>query len=175
MKYKSDDELDQLRRAGYDGLTIGMETGYDEALSFMNKGYSSEDILTQCKRLDKVDIGYMFFYLTGISGAGKGEKGAKATADICNQLHPKMIGANMMTIYPDSELFQEIQKGNWKEEGEIEKYQELKVLLENMTIETEFAALGASNAFPLYGCLPQEKEKEEDGYALYRKDMETKL
>lgn len=156
---KSDDELLSLRNAGYDGLTIGIETGDDDALQFMNKGYLAADIVTQCKRLDRAGISYSFFYLTSISGSGRGEIGAKLTADICNQVHPKLIGANMLTIYPESELYQEIQRGTWIEESEIEKYQEVKALIANLSIPVTFAAMGASNAFQLYGVLPQDKEK----------------
>ncbi len=156
---KTDEDLKKLRAAGYDGLTIGMETADDEALAFMNKGYQSKDILRQCKRLDDAGISYRFFYLTGISGFGKGEHGAKVTADICNQLHPELVGANMMTIYPDSELYQEIKQGNWKEEEEIEKYKEVRTLVENLQIPVEFAALGASNAFQLHGELPKDRKK----------------
>lgn len=156
---KSDDELLQLQKAGFDGLTIGIETGDDEALEFMNKGYYSQDILTQCKRLDTAGISYNFFYLTGVSGIGKGEKGAKATANVCNQLHPHIIGASMLTIYPNSELYQEIQNGNWQEEKEIEKYKELRTLVDNLSIPVWFAAGGASNAIPIQGTLPEEKEK----------------
>lgn len=156
---KSDDELLSLRNAGYDGLTIGIETGDDDALRFMNKGYLAADIVIQCKRLDQAGISYSFFYLTSISGSGRGEIGAKLTADICNQVHPKLIGANMLTIYPESELYQEIQRGTWIEESEIEKYQEVKALIANLSIPVTFAAMGASNAFQLYGVLPQDKEK----------------
>lgn len=156
---KSDVELLSLRNAGYDGLTLGIETGDDDALRFMNKGYLAADIVTQCKRLDQAGISYSFFYLTSISGSGRGEIGAKLTADICNQVHPKLIGANMLTIYPESELYQEIQRGTWIEESEIEKYQEVKVLIANLSIPVTFAAMGASNAFQLYGVLPQDKEK----------------
>lgn len=74
---KTDEELLQLKNAGYDGLTIGIETGDDEALTFMHKGYTSNDIVLQCQRLDRAGISYNFFYLTGVSGAGKGEAGAK--------------------------------------------------------------------------------------------------
>ena len=155
---KSDEELASLHRAGYDGLTIGIETGDDEALQFMNKGYTAADIVKQCQRLDQAGIHYSFFYLVSISGAGRGEIGAKATADICNQLHPTLIGVNMLTIYPDSELYQEIQRGNWKEESEIEKYKEIRTLLESLEIPTQFAALGASNAFQFQGTLPEDKE-----------------
>ena len=155
---KSDEELVSLHQAGYDGLTIGIETGDDEALRFMNKGYAAADIVKQCQRLDQAGIHYSFFYLVSISGAGRGEIGAKATADVCNQLHPTLIGVNMLTIYPDSELYQEIQRGNWKEESEIEKYKEIRTLLESLEIPTQFAALGASNAFQFQGTLPEDKE-----------------
>ena len=71
-----------LRNAGYNGLTIGVETGDDNALAFMQKGYTSQDILTQCKRLEQAGIEYGFFYLTSISGKGKGVVGAKASGGL---------------------------------------------------------------------------------------------
>lgn len=156
---KTDEDLLRLRQVGYNGLTIGVETGDDAALSFMRKGYASQDILTQCKRLEQAEIEYGFFYLTGISGRGNGEAGARASADIFNQLHPFLIGPNMLTIYPESELYQEIQNGSWEEEGELEKYRELRVLVRNLNITTYFAAMGASNAFQLQGRLPEDRDK----------------
>ena len=156
---KTDEDLQKLHNAGYDCLTIGIETGDDKALSFMHKGYLSEDILIQCKRLDQAGIHYHFFYLTGISGAGRGRESAKSTAEICNQLHPLIIGASMLTIYPTSELYKEIQKGTWQEETELEKYQELKTLIQNLQIPVWFGALGASNPIPLQGTLPKDKTK----------------
>ena len=155
---KTEGELASLRRAGYDGLTIGIETGDNEALRFMNKGYTAADIVEQCRRLDQAGIHYSFFYLAGISGAGHGEIGAKATADVCNRLHPARVGVNMLTVYPDSELYQEIQRGRWEEEREIEKYMEIRTLLEDLTIPTQFAAWGASNPFQFQGALPEDKE-----------------
>ncbi len=156
---KTSEQLAGLRGLGYDGLTIGMETGDDEALRFMNKGYTSADIYEQCHRLDAAGIHYNFFYLVSISGAGRGEMGAKLTAELCNQTHPVLIGANMLTIYPDSELYTEIQHGNWQEESELEKYKEIRTLIENLQIPTIFAAMGASNAYQFHGQLPKDKKK----------------
>lgn len=155
---KSDEELAALGRAGYDGLTVGIETGDGEALAFMNKGYAPGDILTQCRRLDEAGIGYSFFYLAGISGAGRGEAGARATAAVCNQLRPWLIGVNMLTVCPDSELSREIRRGAWRESGELEKYRETRTLLECLNIPTVFAAMGASNAFQFQGALPEEQD-----------------
>ena len=88
---KSLEELKELRALGYDGITIGVETGDDESLTFMNKGFQSKDVLEQCRKLDEAGISYNFFYLTGIYGAGRGEVGAKKTAMLFNQLNPKII------------------------------------------------------------------------------------
>ena len=155
---KTDEELAQLAAAGYDGLTIGIETGDDEALRFMNKGYESRDILLQCRRLEQAGIGYNFFYLVGVSGAGRGVAGAQATAQICNRLRPERLGANMLTIYPESALYLEIQQGNWQEEAEIEKYIEMKTLAEHLTIPVWFGAMGASNPIQIQCRLPEDKE-----------------
>ncbi len=154
---KTIDDLKALHTLGYDRITIGMETGDDEALAFMRKGYTSRDILEQCHKLDSANIKYNLFYLTGIYGFGKSDNGVRKTAEIFNQLHPKIIGASMLTVYPESELYQEILNGNWQEESEIEKLKEMRTLIELLDIQTHFAALGASNFLHLQGSLPCEK------------------
>lgn len=154
---KTDEELAVLREAGYTGLTIGIETGDDAALAFMNKGYAAQDIVAQCARLDAAGIAYAFFYLAGISGKGHGIEGARLTAAVCNQTRPSLIGANMLTIYKNSELYQEVIAGNWEEETEIEKYQEIKALVDGLEIPVEFAMLGASNPVMMQGRLPEQR------------------
>lgn len=64
----------------------------------------------------------------------------------------------MLTIYQNSELYGEIQKGNWQEETEIEKYEELKTLVEHLDIPVWFGALGASNPISIQGTLPKDKK-----------------
>ena len=156
---KTVDDLKELRALGYDGITFGVVTGNDEALAFMNKGFRSSDTIEQAKKLEKAGISYNFFYLTGISGAGRGEYGGRETAKVFNQLHPQIIESSMLTIYETSELYQEIQKGNWKEESELEKLAELKALIENLTIQTRIVTDGASNLIQVRGNLPADKEK----------------
>lgn len=154
---KTDAELQALARAGFDGLTIGMETGDDEALAFMDKGYEAADVVEQCARLDAVGISYAFFYLAGVSGAGHGIEGARATARVCNQTNPWLIGANMLTVYRSSALHREIEAERWAEEGEVEKYEEVKELVSGLSIPVEFAMLGASNPVVLRGRLPEHR------------------
>ena len=99
-------------------------------------------------------IGYYVFYLVGISGKGRGITGARATAAVLNQTRPRLIGTNMLTVFPNSELAVEIASGRWEEEGEVEKYREVQELVRGLTITTEFAMGGASNAVFVAGRLP---------------------
>ncbi len=156
---KSDEELRRLRALGYDGLTVGVETGDDQALDFMNKGYRARDVVEQAARLDKAGISYSFFYLAGISGAGRGGEGALRSAEVFNQTRPKRIGSSMLTVFPDSRLYQEIQAGNWREESELEKLGELETLIEHLDIPTRFETDGASNLVHIRGDLPEDRER----------------
>lgn len=156
---KTTERLRELRALGYNGITIGVEAGDEEALSFMQKGFGVREIIEECKKLDEVGMEYNFFYLAGIYGAGRGETGAKNTAQVFNRLHPQTIVSSMLTIDKSSELYKEIQRGNWKEERETEKLQELKTLIENLNIDTFFATMGASNCINVQGVLPKDKEK----------------
>lgn len=156
---KSGEELRRLRTLGYDGLTVGVETGDDRALAFMNKGYQARDIVEQAARLDEAGISYSFFYLAGISGAGRGAEGALRSAEIFNQTRPRRIGSSMLTVFPSSELYREIQAGNWKEESELEKLGELKTLVEHMSVPTRFETEGASNLVRVRGDLPEDRER----------------
>lgn len=154
---KTDAELKELKRLRYNGITIGAETGDDEALAFMDKGYTSRDIIGETARLDAAGITYCYTILTGIAGAGKGEESAAKTAAVFNQTRPALIGSSMLTVFPSSRLFREIQAGRWREAGELEKLRELRGLAAGLTIPTYFATLGASNAVFAEGMLPQRR------------------
>lgn len=154
---KTDAELKELGRLGYNGITIGAETGDDEALAFMDKGYTARDIIGETARLDAAGITYCYTILTGIAGAGKGEESAAKTAAVFNQTRPALIGSSMLTVFPSSRLFREIQAGRWREAGELEKLRELRGLAAGLTIPTYFATLGASNAVFAEGMLPQRR------------------
>lgn len=154
---KTEEELRALRELGYTGLSIGVETGHGPSLRFMDKGYEPEDIVEQCRRLDGAGIDYCFMYLAGLPGAGHGAEGAAASAAVFNRTHPKIIGSSMLTVFPESRLYREMQAGSWSEESEVEKLEEVRTLVERLEIPVWFATLGASNAVVVQGDLPKDR------------------
>ena len=159
FKNKTDEQLRELKELGYDGLNIGVESGHEPTLEFMRKGYDSCDIVEQCKRLDNAGISYNFFYLTGLAGAGKGIESALASAEVFNQLHPKILIVTALTIFPESDLYLDIQSGDYETAGEFEKLHELKTLYQNLNIEIAIMADTISNVAPMRGLLPRDKQK----------------
>ena len=181
---KTDAELRELRARGFTGLSIGTETGDDPTLLRMNKGTTAAEILFQSRRLDDAGIEYYFTYMTGLAGAGNGERAARATAELFNRTHPFLIGVVSLTVFPDTVLGREVQAGLFREAGELERLDELRTLLERLEIPVTIDAHTVSNAVPLFGRLPEDRTRllreldmaqavsDERDLAAYRRSIE---
>ncbi|MDE5814854.1 MAG: radical SAM protein, partial [Alistipes sp.] len=156
---KSDAELRELRAYGFTGLSIGTETGDDPTLRRMNKGTTATEIIAQSHRLDAAGIEYYFTYMAGLVGAGNGQRAARATAEVFNQTHPYLIGLVSLTVFPDTVLAREVQTGEFREAGELERLDEVRTLLERLEIATTIAGQTVSNTVPLFGRLPEDRAR----------------
>ena len=158
IKNKEVWQLKKLRAMGVNGLSIGTESGDDETLLLANKGYSSEDILTQCKKLDEAGIEYYFVYMTGLAGKGGGYRNAVNSAMIFSQLNPYFISVDALTLFPDTRLYEMAQKKEFIPAGEHERLQELQIFIKNLQIRTHLFANSSSNFYPISAYLPRERE-----------------
>lgn len=157
ITHKSVEELKNLRHLKLDSINIGIETAHDPTLERMNKGYHAADILEQLSKLDAAGIRYNVFYLNGLGGKGHGVESAKATADVLNQLHPCIINIVSLTIFPESQLYQEVINGTYEEEPEIERLVEMRTLIGQLTVKTNLLGHHVSNTVPITGALPDDK------------------
>ncbi len=157
IKPKTVEELKNLRHLGFDSISIGTESGDDETLARMDKGYTGNDIIEQCKKLEEANIRYNFVYLTGLAGKNKGQQNAINTAMVFNQLHPFTINFVSLTVFPESKLYQEIQNGEYVEATEHERLLELKTFISNLNIETTLLGNTVSNTIPFVGMIPNDK------------------
>lgn len=154
---KTVEQLQELRSLGMTKLTIGVESGDDEVLAKVKKGYTSKDIIEQCGKLDKAGMQYSIIYLGALAGAGKGEQNARESAKVFNQINPTHIGATSLTLLPGSEMYDDVQSGRFVEAGELERAMELLVLVEGLEVDTFFAANHVSNSVVVKGRIPEEK------------------
>ncbi len=178
-------QLKKLRAMGINGLSIGTESGDDKTLRLANKGYTADDILEQCRKLDEAGIEYYFVYMTGLAGKGNGQRNAVNSAKVFSQLNPYFISVDSLTLFPDTPLYQMAKQGKFTPADEKERMEELQTLIGNLHIRTHLFANSVSNYFPFVARLPHEREKaigelqdvldgtEEDEMLKYRQGLRS--
>ena len=152
-------QLKKLRAMGVNGLSIGTESGDDTTLALANKGYTFNDILEQCRKLDEAGIEYYFVYMTGLAGHGNGQRNALNSAEVFSQLNPYFISVDSLTLFPDTQLYQQAKRGEFIPADEKERIRELQTLIKNLHIRTHLFANSVSNYFPLVARLPYDREQ----------------
>lgn len=151
-------QLKKLRAMGINGLSIGTESGDDETLSLANKGYTSQDILEQCRKLDEAGIEYYFVYMTGLAGKSGGYRNAVNSAKLFSQLNPYFISVDSLTLFPDTNLYQLWKKGTFTPSSEKDRLRELQIFISKLQIRTHLLANSISNFYPVTAYLPKERE-----------------
>lgn len=178
-------QLRKLRAMGINGLSIGTESGDDGTLELAGKGYTADDILEQCRKLDEAGIEYYFVYMTGLAGKGRGCQNAVNSARLFSQLNPYFISVDSLTLFSDTELYRLKQEGRFVPAGEKERLRELQVFIQNLQIRTHLFANSRSNFYPITAWLPKERKAavselqyvldtvSEEEMAAYRRGLQS--
>lgn len=158
LKNKSVDELRRLREVGLNEISLGVESGDDWTLQRINKGYSAQDILVQCHKLEEAGIAYWMTFLNGVAGREHSHEHAVNSALIFNQCKPMLVGTGGLTLFPGTPLLEEAQRGEFTPLTEQELMEELKTFLELLTCDCE---LNTHHTLSLYlsgPFLPRKKQ-----------------
>ena len=99
IRDKTDEDLKRLRVLWINEQNIDVESGLDDALKLMNKGYTTDEAIYELKRLRNARIDYGANIIFGCAGAGLHHKNAVATATLLNEMKPYLIFTG--TIHAD--------------------------------------------------------------------------
>ena len=155
---KSDEELRMLAARGVDEITIGAESGFDEALAFMEKGHTAADIIEQGKRLHDAGIKFTFFYLAGMAGKGRGQENALASAKVFSEAGPSRILVVTMTPTQSWPLAKDIEEGLWEPETEVETAREIQTFVGNLTCPCAVNCSHDTDIVRFEGVIPKDRE-----------------
>ncbi|MCH3942193.1 MAG: radical SAM protein [Atopobiaceae bacterium] len=167
---KTDEELAHLHELGIDGLNIGLESGLDEVLAHLNKGFTVEEARTQLARLRKAGINYSLNIMLGAAGSELWEKNAIANARILNETQPSLVFTALLHVDPGAPLLDEVKAGTFREDTLGQYVTEELEMLRGLELEdATFYGLHTSNVIPVQGILPRDKDalvkRLEDGLA----------
>ena len=157
---KTVDELRRLHEAGLSRLHLGLESGYDALLQYMNKGVTAAQHIQGGKNVVASGISLCEYVLLGLGGKTMWREHALETARVLNEINPDYVRVRTLTVKKPMPLWDEVQKGNFVQSSDEEIIREERLLLENLTCTSNFVSDHTTNLLQeLEGKLPDDKEK----------------
>lgn len=162
LKNKTIQDLREIHAHGISDLLIGIESGDDEALTFVNKGYTAADIVEGCGKLDAAGLPYRVIYLGGLLGEGKLVESAKKSARVWNEIHPYFMFAGTVSLLPGTPLYAQAKAGTYHEATEKERTEELRAFLSGLENRIVVDTRSPLSAVQILAQFPEEKEAALD-------------
>jgi len=155
LRTKSVDELQVLREKKLRILYFGLESGDDETLLQVRKGYTSAEMLEQCRKAQVAGMKLSVTAILGLAGQQRSSDHALATAEWINHLSPEYF--SLLTLFPrhNEDFFKDITR---QSRGEIleEALEIVRALNPQRTI---LRSNHASNFLNLAGNYPKDRER----------------
>ena len=176
IKQKTDAELRRLCDLGIGGLDIGVESGLDAALTYMNKGHTAKEAQEQLLRLTKAGITYSFNAILGCGGAELWQENADATAALINAVQPHLLFIGTLHAQPGCKLYGDMKSGIFKECTVGQLLDEQERLISRLELEdTIYFGSHPSNIVPMQAALPKHKEEMLEVVRETRKSLQGRL
>lgn len=157
---KSDDELEELADSGLCEVHIGLESGCQDVLDFMDKGIQLDEALEACRRLRAVGIDYSFTMIAGLGGTRFWERHADESASFLNAAQPKRVWTTGLLLWPDTPLNRIAAEGGFSQLTFRQRLLEVKRMVEKLHLEDcAFVDSTVLGDFTVQGHLPDQKEE----------------
>lgn len=129
---KTPDELAALRAAGLTRLHLGMESGCDEVLSFIDKGVTADEHITAGRNVMAAGFDLSEYYMPGIGGRERWRENAIESAGVLSAVNPTFIRLRSAVPLPGTGLHDAMERGEWTPLTEEEKIHEIRLFLEHL-------------------------------------------
>ncbi|MFC1939231.1 radical SAM protein [Chloroflexota bacterium] len=131
---KKPEELDQLHEAGLSRLHVGLETGDDELLSYIEKGVTAEEHIIAGKKALEAGFELSEYVMPGLGGKSGWIQHAKNTARVLSEINPHFIRSRPFTPKQNTPMFEVYQKGEFELTSPHERLQEIRLMVENLQV-----------------------------------------
>lgn len=157
---KTDEEMAQLYAHGVRHLYVGIETGLDDVLTFMNKDHSLAQAYEAADKIQRAGMKFDAHIMTGVAGKGRGMENAEALALFFRRTQPTHIVNFSMFVHEDAPLYENVKDGTFVPADELEKLEEEKKLLTLLETsggnEVRYDSLHDPVEFRVRGTLPKD-------------------
>ncbi|MCK5558860.1 MAG: radical SAM protein [Candidatus Hydrogenedentes bacterium] len=152
------EELRRLSAAGLTRLHVGLESGDDETLKKVTKGFTAAQAIEAGLKVKDAGISLSEYVLIGLGGKERYKEHAESTAGTLNRIEPDFIRIRTLVVIPGTQLASMLDEGNFSPCSTLELLEEERLMIEHLDgIESTFTSDHVSNLLPLDGKLPQDK------------------
>lgn len=131
---KTPEELRDLRAAGLTRLHVGLETGDDELLKYVEKGVTAEEQIIAGRKAKAAGFELSEYVMPGLGGRTRAERHAKNTARVLNEINPEFVRLRPFVPRPETPLYNEYQTGEFQLSSAHERLMELRTLISNLNV-----------------------------------------
>ena len=153
---KTDAELRRLKELKLNTLYMGLESGDNQTLKKVNKQETAEEMIKAGQRAQAAGLRMSVMVLIGLAGKERSLEHARATADVLNQMQPRLLSALRLVTTPNTPLY----KSGFEMITEFEAVTETREMIQGLELEsTVFRADHSSNIVPLEARFPKDKQR----------------
>jgi biotin synthase-like enzyme len=133
---KGADDLARLMAAGLDRIHIGMESGADNVLAFMDKGAKKADHVRAGQLVRGAGIELSEYFILGLGGLEMSRDNALETADALNRIDPDFIRVRTLTVPGRLPLAEDVRSGVFTPLNDVQGAEELLLMLKNLDVHS---------------------------------------
>ncbi len=157
---KSLEELKELEDAGLDRIHIGLETGYEPLLDYMQKGVTSEQHVKGGRKVKDAGISLCEYVMPGLGGKKMSQQHARETSRVLNEINPDYIRLRSLHVSPSMPLWSKLQDGDFELQTEDDVVEEIGTFIDNLQVTSYLKSDHIVNLLAeVEGKMPEDKQE----------------
>ena len=131
---KKPEELSRLHEAGLNRLHVGLETGDEELLRYIDKGVTVEEHIIAGKKAKEAGFELSEYIMPGLGGRKLWVQHAENTAKVLNEIDPHFIRSRPYVPRVNTPLMEAYQSGEFELTTPHERLMEIGLLVKNLDL-----------------------------------------
>lgn len=156
---KSKEDLKLIKDSGLDMLYIGVESGSDEVLNFINKGVSQNEMIEAGKKAKNAGFILSCMIISGLGGKDFLKIHALESSKVISAINPDFFSLLTLLVAEGTTMKEMVDSGKFELLNPTETMLETKLMIENINLDNcVFRSNHASNYVRLKGILNSDKD-----------------
>ncbi len=132
-------ELIKLKESGLKRIHVGLESGNDRVLEYMEKGVTGDQHIEAGKLLKSAGLSLSEYVILGLGGEKLWKEHALDTANVLNSINPDFIRVRTLAVPKSSPLYKKVARGEFILLNDDQVVREEALFIENLNnIESRF-------------------------------------